>query len=575
MSSTNLTGSGAGAMPKILKDINERINRAAADDEAKKAAAAERKAAKKAAAQQAATDPAPLLNVEPAKTTTATITSSATLSAVVAANEPAQAKPVQAAARPTPVQSAPAPSADSGKGLHIDTESREILRYISQDYVLLGALGKEVAYHIESGDVLNQKFFAKFCSKHYGDVTIITADGKEERQSSGAVWWTWNDPMQRVARRLVMEPTSKSEEEDNPEVFNLWHERRKSMAVPNLDATIESIKPFIDHLMYLADGDQVVVMFFMNWLATLYQRPEIKIPSAILLYSKIGGVGKSMLWGLLAAVFAKSMVGNCSGRALTKSFDDVTEHKRLLVINEVARSEKADGYENFKNMISEEQTSFEGKGRAAKDIRNITHFIVTTNNLDALPLMQGDRRIAVFMCNAAPKSDDYYRELGAWMDGPGPSLLAGVLANWVFPVGWNPRAPVPQTAAARAMQDAAQGESFGLIKELIEEKRPPFDKDFVEVVPATKAFNTEYASVLKRPVTKDAMADALQAICGDKRRCRIRMPGAKDDTNPWLYFIRDSEFWRSRSPLDRGEYLTTGKRAFPVRNQSGEVANHE
>lgn len=540
-----------------------------------------------------AADPEPLLNVEPAKTTTATITSSATLSAVVAANEPAhvvpatvhnfgkgttaQAEPVQAAARPTPVQSAPAPSADSGKGLHIDAESREILRYISQDFVLLGAQGKEVAYHIESGDMLNQKFFVKYCTKHYGDITIINADGKEERAASGTIWWTWNDPMQRVVRRLVMEPTSKSEAEDNPEVFNLWHVRKLKMVPPDLNATPESIEIFVKHLLYLADGDEVVVAYFLNWLAQLYQTPEIKIPSAFLFYSKLGGVGKSTMFKLLAQVFGPCMVGSCSGRALTKSFDDVTEHKRLLMINEMARSEKADGYENFKNMISEEQVSFEGKGRAARDIVNITHYIVTTNNLGALPLMQGDRRIAVFMCNAAPKPDSYYVKLLAWMDGPGPALLAGVLAQWQFPANWNPYAPVPQTDAARAMQDAAQGESFGLIKELIEEKRPPFDKDFVEVVPATRTFNTEYASVLKRPITKDAMATALQAICGDKHRVRIRMPGASADTNPWLYFIRDSEFWRGRSPSDRGDYLTTGKRTFPVRNQSDdrEVVNHE
>ncbi|MFP3380771.1 hypothetical protein SB767_31085, partial [Bacillus sp. SIMBA_069] len=89
----------------------------------------------------------------------------------------------------------------------------------------------------------------------------------------------------------------------------LWHQRKKTMVPPKLDATLEDIKPLTDHLMYLADGDEVVVMYFLNWLATLHQRPEIKIPSAILFYSKLGGVGKSMLHKLLAAVFGPCMVG--------------------------------------------------------------------------------------------------------------------------------------------------------------------------------------------------------------------------------------------------------------------------
>lgn len=384
--------------------------------------------------------------------------------------------------------------------MNIDAESREILRYISQDFVMLTAGSREMAYHIDSGDLIGQKGFIKYCSKHYGDLIVILDDGKEERAASGAIWWTWEDPMQRVARRLVMEPTSKTEAEDNPEVFNLWHQRKKTMCPPNLDATVEDIAPLLDHLMYISDGDQVVVMYFLNWLATLYQTPEIKIPSGILMYSKFGGVGKSMLFKLLAQVFGPCMVGSCSGRALTKSFDDVTEHKRLLIINEMARSEKADGYENFKNMISEEQTSFEGKGRAAKDIRNITHYIVTTNNLGALPLMQGDRRIAVFMCNAERRPDAYYEALHKWMDGPGPALLAGVLAQWQFPANWNPHAPVPQTEAALAMQREARGNLTVLIEDLIAERRPPFDRDFGRVMDLNMQLNTLYANSLLRGI---------------------------------------------------------------------------
>lgn len=538
-------------------------------------------------------DPAPLLNVEPAKTTTATITSSATLSAVVAANEPAhvvpatvhnfgkgtttQAEPVQAAARPTPVQSAPAPSADSGKGLHIDTESREILRYISQDFVLLGAQGKEVAYHIESGDMLNQKFFVKYCTKHYGDITIVNADGKEERAASGAIWWTWNDPMQRVVRRLVMEPTSKSEEEDNPEVFNLWYQRKKTMVAPDMTATFEDIKPLTDHLMYISDGDRVVVMFFLNWLATLYLRPDIKIPSGILMYSKKNGVGKSMLWHLLAAVFGPIMVGSCSGRALTKSFDDVTEHKRILMINEMARSEKADGYENFKNMISEEQVSFEGKGRAARDIVNITHYIVTTNNLDALPLMQGDRRIAVFMCNAEPKSDDYYTRLRAWMENEGPALVAGVLAQWKFDADWNPYAPVPQTEAAKTLQNASQGTLYIKLLEMKEARQPPFDKDaFTADQIAAVLEKSDKAKLWGCAVTSPAVGKALGKMGWEPWKGKVKYSHAKNSAPVQVYLMTPGDdWWWSKSPEARGAYLEGVGNLSLVQDQSGEVVNHE
>lgn len=431
--------------------------------------------------------------------------------------------------------------------MNIDAESREILRYISEDFVMLTAGTKELAYHVESGDTIGMKGFIKYCAKHYGDLTVINADGKEERVASGAIWWTWNDPMQRVARRLVMEPTSKSEAEDNPEVFNLWHQRKKGMVPPKLDATINDIVPLLNHLMYISDGDQVVVMYFMNWLATLYQNPDIKIPTGILMYSRVGGVGKSMMYKLLSKIFAKTMVGNCSGRALSKSFDDVTEHKRILVINEMARTEKADGYENFKNMISEEDTSFEGKGRAAKDIRNITHYIVTTNNLGALPLMQGDRRIAVFTCNAERQPDTYYRDLHAWIEGPGPALVAGMLAQWDLR-GFDPYAPVPQTEAARAMQKESRGLLTMLIEELIEERRPPFDKDFGSTMDLTMQLNTLYAANLLRntAVNHRTLPASLQVL-GAKQRmlCFADAEGKRGTCRVWVW--RDSEHWMNEN----------------------------
>ncbi|MFT2161518.1 primase-helicase family protein [Pseudomonas putida] len=554
---------------------------------AEREAEAEAKRAKKATAQPEA--PRSVLSAVPSMTISASVTLAPIPEAV---NEPSLldrliSTPVnefgKGAAQQTmgkaatPVQSAPTrkapPSASEpgSKGPTIDPESREILRYISQDFVLINGQGAGVAYHIESGDMLSQKFFVKFCSKHYGDLTVTDANGKEERQPSGAIWWNWNDPLQRVARRLVMEPTSRPEHEGDPTVFNLWYERKKSMCPPDMNATHEDIKPLTDHLMYIADGDTVVVMFFLNWLATLYQKPEIKIPSAILMYSKFGGVGKSMLHKLLAAVFGKCMVGSCSGRALTKTFDDVTEHKRLLMINEVTKSEKADGYEHFKNMISEEQTSFEGKGKAARDIVNITHYIVTTNNKDALPLMQNDRRIAVFMCNAAPMPDSYYRNLHKWMEGPGPAQVAGMLAQWDLR-GFDPYAPVPQTDATRALQEAARGDLHELVKELVEDGQAPFDRDIIVIDTAAIQLNTLFPA-MKYPANRTSLAKVLKTICGCDKPDQLRVAGSSSPVR--VYLVRNAQVWRAATPEQRRNHLDTGMRMFSVQSNDGEVASHD
>ncbi|BBU44949.1 hypothetical protein PPTS312_28640 [Pseudomonas putida] len=608
MSSNILTGAGAGASgipPEIKDKMNAEMAAKLAEEEAKDARRKSKRAAKQASpvpgeSNVSISSSATLLDLPPTNDAdglpeqtvvpneqvefgTRQADASGLLTSMKQAREaPAQQAPVQPSASKStaqvqqpPVQSTPP---KSGGGLHIDPESREILRYISQDFVMLTANGDERAYHIASGDVFGKNGFIKYCSKHYGDLTITKADGSEERQPSGLIWWTWNDPLQRVARRIVMEPTSKLEHECNPEVFNLWYERKKDMCPPDMTATPESIKPLTDHLMYISDGDHVVVRYFMHWLAQLYQTPEIKIPSAFLFYSREQGVGKSTLYNLLSKVFGWSMVGNVSGRALTKGFDDAMEHKRLLVINEATRSDRADWYENFKNMISEGQTSFEGKGRPAKDIRNITHFVITTNHRDALPLAQGDRRIAVFQCEADRKPPEYYVKLLEWMDGPGPALVAGVLATWKFDADWNPYAPVPQTEAAKALQGISQGTLYVKLLEMREASVPPFNRGAVTADQIASLLLGERKHELWGcAVTYPAVGKALNKMGWKPWEGKVEYPGGKSGGARVSVYLTTptDDWWRGMSPKDRGTFLKSDKCVFPVQDQPCEVANHE
>lgn len=370
--------------------------------------------------------------------------------------------------------------------MRIDNESKELLRYVSEDFVFYAKESTPVAYHIESGDKIGKESFKHYCAKHYGDV-VAYDDTKQDdagnpvqtRMPLGPIWWEWEDPNRRVVRQFVMEPTSKSEEDDprSGEVYNLWHQLKKSMVEPNPAATLDDVVPFLNHLMYISDGDEEAVMYFMNWLANLYQKPEEKMPSAILMYSKIGRIGKSMIYKILKQVFGGPLCATSDGSVLNSKFMDAMENKRLVFLNELSRSDKLDSYERFKSLISEEETTFEGKGRAAKGIVNIAHYIITTNHEDALPLMEKDGRIAIFRCLSERKPNSYYAMMHEWMYGPGPAALAQILKTWKFPVGWDSHAPVPQTEAAKALQRASRGGIVTLVEELIDAGRAPFDKD--------------------------------------------------------------------------------------------------
>jgi len=445
----------------------------------------------------------------------------------------------------------------------IDIESRRLLEQISLDFVMFTGASAPLAYRIETGNKLSKEGFVLFCNKHYGNVYFVDETGNEvDRASAGDIWWKWDDHSRRVVDTIVMEPTSVPEHEGNPETFNRWYQLRKTMAIPDYEATIDDAAPFINHLMTISDDDQIGVMYFLNWLAQLYQFPDTKIPVAILMYSQFGGVGKNLVQQLLGRVFGDPLVAGVSGKRMQSNFMDAIEHKRIIFINELARSDRADGYEDFKTQISESKTQFEGKGRAAREVRNIAHYIITTNNIDCLPLMQNDRRIAVLMTVKPPLPSEYYIAFVKWIEGPGAGIVANLLRTWQFPADWSPHAPAPQTEAALAVQRESRGALRGLVERAIEADYKHRDLVTSEAVAITVA--TKYGTILDKKPTPGAVGRVLTALYGKSDQKDIKRPGQPLERQVRFYVVRYGQQWERASPEDRGLHLETGKRPFNV-----------
>lgn len=439
----------------------------------------------------------------------------------------------------------------------IDNESRELLKQISLDFVLFTGASAPLAYRIDTGTKLSKEGFVLYCDKHYGSVIFIDENGEEvDRASAGDIWWKWSDPSRRVVDTIVMEPTLAPEHEGDPETFNRWYVLRKTMAIPNYEATIADAAPFLEHLMKLSDGDQIGVMYFLNWLAQLYQFPDTKIPVAILMYSQFGGVGKNLVQQLLAKVFGKKLVSGVSGKRMQSNFMDAIEHKRIIFINELARSDRADGYEDFKTQISEPETQFEGKGRAAREVKNIAHYIITTNNIDALPLMQNDRRIAVLMTVAQPMPATYYDAFGSWVDGPGAGIVANLLRTWQFPADWNYRAPAPQTIAALTVQKESRSQLDSFIEQLIEEHLPPFDKDYGRPMDLCMQLSTLYGNNLAKNSTPNnkTLPKALTKLgAQDYAITYIKTDGTRTTSRVWCW--RNQDKWADMTHQEIAEAM--------------------
>ena len=77
---------------------------------------------------------------------------------------------------------------------------------------------------------------------------------------------------------------------DGCRVLNLWRPPAWSE-----DDTAPEPKPFLDHLSYLFDGEQLAIEHVLNFLAHLLQRPQERVSHALLITSEAKGIGKSTL----------------------------------------------------------------------------------------------------------------------------------------------------------------------------------------------------------------------------------------------------------------------------------------
>ncbi|MGF6693855.1 hypothetical protein M2318_003939 [Metapseudomonas resinovorans] len=464
-------------------------------------------------------------------------------------------------------KSAPVPVQRHNPPVH--PSSLATLHQISDDFVML--TGREpLAYRVATGARMGPAAFAQWCSGKYGPVVTVATDGALGSRDSGSYWWSLSggEARKRVVENVVMEPTLKP---DNlfGDVYNRWYVLKQEMCEPDPGATASDIQPLIDHLMYISDGDSIGVIYFLNWLAQLWQTPDIKIPTAIMFYSRHGGVGKSMLAKLIGYVFGESLVKSCAGSVLHKNFMDAVEHKRIMVLNELARADRLDNYETFKSLVSEGTMEFEGKHRASREVKNFLHWIITTNNADCLPLMQGDRRILVLRCEAERKDDAYYAGLADWIENEGPELLAGCFAKWQFPKDWDPYAPVPQTEATRLTQLESRDALVNFIEELFVDGKAPFDKDMGRVNGLIAQLSASYPNNMRGlRLNNRTLPEALLNL-----GFRKIQSGTAASNSFWCW--RNGEQWEAAGLGAWRRHLETGERLPGMVLPGEEVTSHE
>lgn len=184
----------------------------------------------------------------------------------------------------------------------------------------------------------------------------------------------------------------------------------------------KDIEPILKHISIMANHDEKVSCFMIQFMAQIVQQPHVLPGIAILLYGQEGS-GKD----ILISWFGKKILGNHQysaigdiGDVLRKNFNSFIENKFLLHSDEVNRqSMDKKTMENLKRMITGTDIRIERKGFDAIDVPSYTRFWMTTNNADALKTSMTDRRLTIVMSsNEMCKDINYFKELSEYLNRP-------------------------------------------------------------------------------------------------------------------------------------------------------------
>lgn len=173
------------------------------------------------------------------------------------------------------------------------------------------------------------------------------------------------------------------------------------------------IEPILRHLAILCGGDYT---YLRKWLSNLVKNPEVKSDVGLLfrdmggLLFEGGGTGKNAFWEW----FGGKILGDSyymtvdDNSILYEKHNSLFEGKLLLFVEEADGKDNHGNADKLKSKVSSKKKSINKKNVAQYTVNDYSRLVFGTNNRNALPLKQGDRRFGMYDVDATHRGDDAY-----------------------------------------------------------------------------------------------------------------------------------------------------------------------
>lgn len=256
--------------------------------------------------------------------------------------------------------------------------------------------------------------------------------------------------------------------------------------VPEVDPA--RIQTFLDHVAYLTDSTQAYE-HVLNWCAINVQRPDIKLPFALLLYSPHHGVGKGLFAETMGHMVGNHNTSTCSAEQLSgqgSSFNEYMDKAVLTLVHEIRGKNRFDMTDRIKNLITEKVQHVNVKYGAQRTQEVFNNFLFMSNHEDAVAITDEDRRIDIIQIDEEARDASYYEAYAAWQ---ADETNLNHLYTWLMIRdlnAFNPSQRPEMTGAKKSMIDASKSDLEAILFDAIDTGDGPFARD---VVQATHIYN--------------------------------------------------------------------------------------
>jgi hypothetical protein len=208
-----------------------------------------------------------------------------------------------------------------------------------------------------------------------------------------------------------------------PNILNLWQGfiiAPKAGGWPKTQAHIRDV---------ICSGDDRLFEYLIGWMARMVQLPGE--PGQVALVLRGGrGAGKGTLGDALFHLTEPYSLHLTKPEQLTGRFNDHLRNKIFLFADEAVFAGDRAAVGTLNGIITEAHTTYEGKGRDARDGRNCAHVLMASNDSWVVPAAWDERRYFVLDVPDTYKQDRAYFQAvrREWQQGGLAAMLADLLA---------------------------------------------------------------------------------------------------------------------------------------------------